>query len=345
MREIKFLTLFIFITLVFSTVIVAGFNHKISNAEIKTFDERLNDDFYFVHLTDTHIRHKIFDRNEDTSSRLKTVVETVVSFENKPAFIVITGDLTEWAAGITGALNSMTFTKCFFEKDEQFYADEEFTIPVYTTPGNHDYVLHRNLRNYHRFIDKKHVTDEDRYIVTHEDVSLFFMDSGPNYYSDLSILFEWHGEGLYDCDIEWLEEELSNCESTRKIILMHHPAVGEEDDLFIHNREEFVELCETYEVEVVLAGHTHKSRVYDYYLNEYTEEPPLNCSLYPTLYVQSDDCKQGVHFRNISIQGNDIWIEPSENVKYENSHLKHRDSQVMWRLFNKLSSLFRERHT
>ena len=201
MREIKFLTLFIFITLVFSTVIVAGFNHKISNAEIKTFDERLNDDFYFVHLTDTHIRHKIFDRNEDTSSRLKTVVETVVSFENKPAFIVITGDLTEWAAGITGALNSITFTKCFFEKDEQFYADEEFTIPVYTTPGNHDYVLHRNLRNYHRFIDKKHVTDEDRYIVTHEDVSLFFMDSGPNYYSDLSILFEWHGEGLYDCDI------------------------------------------------------------------------------------------------------------------------------------------------
>ena len=274
----------------------------------------LENDFYFVQLTDTHVRHKIFDFREKTKERLTTVIDHILTFETKPAFVVITGDLTEWAAGVTGALNCMAFLECFHIKDDQLYIDEGFTIPVYTTPGNHDYVLHRNLDNYHKYIDKNHVDDEDRYVVTYEDVSLFFMDSGPNYYDKLLILFQWHGVGLCDCDIEWLEDELSNCTTDRKVILMHHPAVGEERDLFIHNREEFVELCETYDVEVVLTGHTHKSRVYDYDLNEYTDDLPLNCSQYSPLYVQTDDCREGIHYRNVTINDGHIWIESTQEI-------------------------------
>ena len=307
MNKLKFVTITLFGILLFSASSAAVIN-KYQSVE----NQSVSDDFYFVQLTDTHIRHKIFDPNEITTNRLKTVVETVISYENKPAFIVITGDLTEWAAGITGAFNAVAFTNCFYEQDDQLYADENLTIPVYTTPGNHDYVLHRNLRNYHRFIDRKHVEDEDRYVVIYEDVSLFFMDSGPNYYSDPLVLFEWYGEGLYNCDIEWLEEELIKCESTHKIILMHHPAVSK-GGFFIRNREEFIDLCETYEVDVVLAGHTHTSIIYDYNLVEY-DDYPINTSLYSTLYVQSDDCKQGIHYRNISIQGNDIWIESNIEI-------------------------------
>jgi len=34
------------------------------------------------------------------------------------------------------------------------------------------------------------------------------------------------------------------------------------------------------------------------------------------LFVQSDDCKEGVHYRNISIVGNDIWIEQSQEINF-----------------------------
>ncbi len=331
MNKLKFFVIFMFAILIFDTFAVIGINNMIFNVEIKTSDE--SDDFYFVQLTDTHVMHKLFDRNEKSKKRLNTVLEKILSFENKPEFIVITGDLCEWGNNPLGALNSITFANCFYKKDDQLYADENFTIPVYTTPGNHDYLFNRDLRSYHKYIDKNHVEEEDRYIVNYGNISLFFMDSGPTYYSNLSILFEWHGQGLYDNDIEWLEEGLSQCQSKHKIVLMHHPAAGEKGDTFILNRDVFVELCKTYDVELVLAGHTHRARVFDSDLNKY-EEFLLNCSLYPTLYVQSDDCKEGIHYRNVSIRGNDVWLESSEELEVEIYSSEHLETQFM-RIFSK----------
>jgi predicted MPP superfamily phosphohydrolase len=322
MREFKFLTFIIIGTLMIGTITVVGINQ--SNKEVI---QNSFDDFYFVQLTDTHIRHKIIDFFEKTTNNLKTVVEKVISYENPPAFIVITGDLCEWAGSDPiGALNAQAFTSCFYEENDQLYADQELSIPIYTTPGNHDYVITRDLNSYHTYIDKKHVEDEDRYIITYGDVSLFFMDTGPNYYSNPLIMFKWHGEGLFDDDIDWLDQELSNCVSNYKIVLMHHPAVGSEQDLFIRNRKAFVDLCEAYNVDVVLAGHTHNDQIY-YYEDEAVkvEDRPLNSSQFSTLYVQSDDCKQVIHYRNISIKGNDIWIESNEELKPSN----YEEAQVL----------------
>ena len=242
-------------------------------------------------------------------------MNTVLSFENKPAFIVITGDLVEWGGnGWLGALNYKTMVECLFEHDDQLFADTALTIPVYTTPGNHDYCFHRDIQNYHTYIDANHIDQDDHYVLTYENVSLFFMDSGPNYYADLSILFDWHGQGLTDDDTAWLDMELRNCSSAHKIVLMHHPAVGTFDDVFINNRVEFIALCETYDVELVLTGHTHHSKIFDQGLHEYTDTK-MNCSKYPPLYVQTDDCKQGIHYRNISIIGNDVWLEDCVEIK------------------------------
>ena len=319
MREFKFLSFIIILTLLIGSFSVVGINQ-----ESIVFKDIKSNDYYFVHLTDTHIRHKIVDFSESTTNKLKTVLNKVISYQNKPAFIVITGDLCEWAGSDPiGALNCKAFLSCFYEENDQIYADSEHTIPVYTTPGNHDYVISRNLKNYHKYIDKKHVEQNDRYNITYEDLTLYFMDSGPNYYSDIKILFEWHGEGLCSDDIEWLEEELDNCKTSNKIVLMHHPAVGKEHDLFIKNREEFFDLCENYQVDVVLAGHTHSYKVY-YYNNRYYERP-LNCSNFTTLYVQSDDCREAIHYRNISIIGNDIWIESNVEIEETISDIKDLD--------------------
>ena len=130
----------------------------------------LNNDFYFIHITDTHVMNKIFDLNEVSKKRLRSLLDYVCSFEKKPAFIVITGDLTEWGGSrISGALNFRAFTSCFYEKNDSLYADAEYSIPVFTTPGNHDYYFNRNLTNYHRFIHP-----DDRYDYTISGCKLVF---------------------------------------------------------------------------------------------------------------------------------------------------------------------------
>ena len=272
----------------------------------------LNNDFYFIHITDTHVMNKTFDWNEVSKKRLRSLLDHVCSFEKKPAFIVITGDLTQWGGNrISGALNIRSFVSCFYKKNTSLYADADYSIPVYTTPGNHDYYFNRNLTNYHRFINPV-----DRYIVQYQDVSLFFMNSGPSYYEEL---YNWlkniDGDGLYDDDIEWLESQLEKCNSSIKIVLMHHPAVNVRDtngkmwDVIASNREAFITLCEQSGVDVVLTGHTHDERIFDGNETFYSINTSLNCSLYPTLFVQTDDCKQSVHYRNVSISGTNILLE------------------------------------
>ena len=316
--KFQFIVIIVLLTLLCNNYFVVGFD-KIDQDKITL---QKNNGFYFVQLADTHIRHKLFDLHETTKERLTTVIDHILSFEDKPAFIVITGDLTEWGGNIiTGALNCIAFANCFYEKDDQLYADEDFTIPVYTTPGNHDYCLSRNLKNYNKYIDKKHGDVKNRYNITYGNIKLFFMDSGPNHYLHPRYWTNIVGDGLYDCDIEWLENELISCTYGKKIVLMHHPAINTRSDngdmggVIFRNREEFIDLCETHNVELVLAGHTHTSKIFDADEVEYNDYP-INSSLYTTLYVQSDDCKQGINYRNISIQGDDIWIESSQEVVY-----------------------------
>jgi 3',5'-cyclic AMP phosphodiesterase CpdA len=235
--------------------------------------------------------------------------------------VVITGDLVEWGEGFFGALNYYSFIQCFYKNNTQLCADKNCSIPVYFTPGNHDYYPYRELCNYHLFVDRIHIKDNDRYVITYENLSLFFMDSGPNSYAKPSDWANSLSIGFTHRDIIWLDERLSNCTTNHKIVLMHHPAInirnenGELYDVFIHNREMFIELCKKYDVDAVLAGHTHEARVFDAEEHLY-ENLPINSSNYPTLFVQSDDCKEGVHYRNISIVGNDIWIEQSQEINF-----------------------------
>jgi len=273
------------------------------------FEANVDNDFYFVQFTDTHVMHRLFDWKEVSKNKLQSVLDHVSSFEKKPAFIVITGDLTNWGGGIlSGALNCLAFASCFYKNDDQLYADADYSIPVYTAPGNHEYIYTRNLMNYHRFIE-----NNDRYIVNYSNMSLFFINSGPSYHDG--------GAGLYDCDMDWLEGALQNCSSHIKIVLMHHPAVyfrndeGRMRDVIVQNREAFVNACENHSVDLVLTGHTHESRVFDGDENSYDENMSFNCSLYPALFVQTTDCSEhGVHYRNVSIIGNDVWLGPCVEV-------------------------------
>jgi Icc-related predicted phosphoesterase len=258
--------------------------------------------FYFIQLTDTHVMSKVFDPSERSKLRLELALGRICSFDPKPAFVVITGDLTNWGGSwLSGALNCRAFASCFFQRGGQLYADENYSIPVYTTPGNHDYFFVRNLDNYHRFINK-----ETRYIINYSDMSLLFMGSGPALLTG--------GAGLYDDDMMWLDHALDVCNASMKVVLMHHPAVNERGKygvmsaVLARNREAFVTMCEASHVELVLTGHTHHSMVYDGTEHTYNDSMALNCSLYPTLFVQTDDTAIDINYRNVTVSGTSVWL-------------------------------------
>jgi 3',5'-cyclic AMP phosphodiesterase CpdA len=319
--KLQIVTSFLVFFIITGIIVAGAIQNHIDEPVIFVNENKSPGDFYFVHITDTHVASKLYDRNEIRQQWLISLLDYISSFDIPPAFVVITGDLVEWGEGFLGALNYYALIHCFYKNNTQLYADKNCSIPVYFTPGNHDYYPNRELYNYHLFIDRTHINDNDRYVIIYQNLSLFFMNSGPNSYANHSDVINSLGVGLTNDDIVWLDEKLNNCTTNKKIILMHHPAInlrnqnGEMYDVFIHAREQFIELCKKYDVDAVLAGHTHEARVFDGEEHLY-ENLPINCSKYSTLFVQSDDCKEGVHYRNVSIVGNDIWIEQNQEINF-----------------------------
>ena len=66
----RLISMLLLIIILFSGINAVGLNQKTLinqiNEELNTYidNELVSDDFYFVHITDTHIRHRIFDRKE-----------------------------------------------------------------------------------------------------------------------------------------------------------------------------------------------------------------------------------------------------------------------------------------
>ena len=311
------ITIFVLIlglVLIGSSFSISGI--RINNIELSKTE---TSDFYFVHISDTHVMNKQFDKYEEYKQNFVRVLEEIKKFKEKPAFIALTGDTVEWGGSrATGALNYQTLLSCIYQKDGMLYVDSSFTIPIYTTPGNHDYMWENSLKNY-----KNYLNSENKYVIDMGSVSLFFIDSGSNYYLEPWDWLRVLGAGLFDKDIEWLEQQFSNHQSDKKIVFMHHPAVNYRDgkgimiDVIARNRENFIQLCENYDVELVLAGHTHSSVVYDGNENKY-DSYPFNCSNYPTLYVQTDDCKQDVNYRNVSVNNSvDVVVHECIRINFE----------------------------
>lgn len=324
-KKVFIIIVFIFFIVISSGISVYGF--KSQKSDLFTIVNL--DDYYFVQITDTHVTHKLYDKYEIYKQNFIRVLKEINSFNEKPAFVVLTGDCVEWGGSDkTGENNYQALVSCLYKKNGQLYVDSDFYIPLYSTPGNHDYVPEKSLTNYYNCMNSN-----NKYVREIGPASFFFMDSGSNYYLEP---WDWTrvlGAGLYNADIEWLEEKLEKSEHLPlKIILMHHPAVNERDsfgvmfDVIARNTEEFINICDNYDVDLVLAGHTHDSIVYDRNENTY-DNYPLLCSEHPTLFVQSDDCKQHVNYRNITVTSDDIIIHDSVRINFEPKNIRRIQSK------------------
>ncbi|PNX47512.1 MAG: hypothetical protein BV459_04240 [Thermoplasmata archaeon M11B2D] len=249
-------------------------------------------EYTVVHLSDIHIGKYLNSVNEkDELIRLITYINENIH----PHFVILSGDLVDW-------YNKKAKRNVYLELQEALLFCDS---PVFTTPGNHDrygnsllflYVPYTNLTSYHRFLNP--MSD---YSLKYGDINFIYLDSGYEYSrweikpQILSPTPE--ASGLTTAQMYLLETIWGNTQMNQ-IIIMHHPAVNNENDTGLgalpndlpsgnneciaFHRGDFISYCLQNNVSLILTGHTHRNQVFTYLGKE-----PQNASAWP-LFVQTD---------------------------------------------------------
>jgi len=275
-------------------VLLDSYSQSISSSGIESIA-----DFYFIHMTDVHIQKG----NEKSTKNFDNCIEYINNLNPAPDFVIITGDCVE----IGNAENFQEFDRYL----------KKLNVPYYTCPGNHDYYDAKwrgksGISEYYKYIDSR-----DNYYFQHKNTFFISLNSG---YDDLlnpCIPYPPTGTGLDDLQISWLDDQLDLLDGNpndrddsdyNKIVYMHHPVInpGSEDfcrGLLNDNIIDFINICDKYNVDVVLTGHTHDDEIYDKYgfiKNGYDNED--------TIYIQTDACIEGGKFRKIVVQNEKVIV-------------------------------------
>ena len=265
-------------------------------ATIKYVQSEEYEPFYFVHITDTH-----YGKN-GARVAVKRLIDEILTWDPKPAFVIVTGDILDlgWCSPPVPPVCPTPFFEqesndySVFEGDFQRLVDNG--IPYFVCPGNHDYYSWPFITwdlNLSKYDDHFPISFESEII--QNSLHIISINSGGDELSE-SPFRPPKGNGLSDLD--WMEEILdaldgdpdNNCDVSplKKVIMMHHPTINylsgaTHGDLCLcwapyynvlpcdswdagvplYNREQFKQLCNQYEVDVVCSGHIHKSRTYD----------------------------------------------------------------------------------
>lgn len=245
--------------------------------------------YYFVHITDTHYGKRGARQN------VRSLLNEIVSSENKPAFVIVTGDILEFGSS-SGTTNESPFYELEYNDYFVFFLDlfqilEQNGVPYYVCPGNHDYAMSPymmdDLEQYNLFFD------ED-FVIRTRNLCLISVNSGMDDY-DFNPFKPPRSTGPETSQLDWIEETLDDLDGDpsnnsdesglAKVIMLHHPVINFErfalcTDEFTFplpypcffqwdtgvisddSKEAFKQHCATYGVDAVCAGHTHHSRVY-----------------------------------------------------------------------------------
>lgn len=245
--------------------------------------------FNFVHITDLHVSDAASYVNGCDLGGLgfQCYLNEFVHLNPKPAFVIASGDLSNIgdnsSNGMYPTLTQFLFPNMVLNPNPgDYFIDSAHTIPIYFTPGNHDYYttttppLNGNLTFY-----SKYISPDTDYAVTTSSAVILCMRSG--YDDDRPVWVDPNitspeGSGISNEQCTWLRNQLSLAGSKRKIIVMHHPpvnAVGtnfdgtpftggvwdEADGSILNNRATLLNICDSNNVDIVLAGHVHQNVV------------------------------------------------------------------------------------
>ncbi len=245
--------------------------------------------FSFVHISDMHVSN-IPTSNSDTNAQyFQCAVKEFTALDPKPAFVIVTGDISDVGnqqpygmyPTITQHLFPPTITN---PAVGAYFIDSSKTIPIYFTPGNHEYwtgfdSIHIPISNDTLFYYPKYIAPDMDYVINTDIAIIVFLRSGHDspygYPPNPAIIM---GTGLSNSQCSWLRNILSSNGNKRKIIVMHHPpvnAAGTNSDgtpftaatldtatnSLQNNRTNFLNICDSNHVDVVLAGHEHQNVV------------------------------------------------------------------------------------
>lgn len=189
----------------------------------------------FIHITDTHL----LDRPEEklhglnTRDNLELVLSASQSRYQDIDFFIFTGDISQ-----TGTEESYKLFKSVIE---------EYDIPVYCVPGNHDtpVLLQRIIPN---------CPDESIKIIQLDKFSLILLNSW--------VKDKHHGIITQSC-LQQLDDYLHNSGDQFNIIAIHHPPIIIHskwlDELGLQNQAEFLQVINRYAQNTLLVcGHVHQ---------------------------------------------------------------------------------------
>ena len=248
--------------------------------------------FTFIAVSDLHISDSLVSNSDFNAQYFRCAMKEFAALYPKPSFVVASGDISDIGNEAPKGMYS-TLTRYLYPPTltnpgiGDYFIDSAKTIPIYFTPGNHEYWVGFEPNREPISISElpyytNYITPDTDYVVTTSIAVLVFLRSGhdtpypppPTPPNPLAI----EGTGLADSQISWLRNTLTMYSSKRKIIVFHHPAVnavgtnsdgtpytGEisdtADNSISNNRTNFLNICDSMHVDVVLNGHEHQNVV------------------------------------------------------------------------------------
>lgn len=216
-------------------------------------EESLEDDWYFIHITDTHLPTHLFSHDSNYYNDMTEVEDFLTVIEDinviNPKFVLFTGDIVN-----EGELEEYL--------DARYYSIAKNTTgmletPVYLVSGNHDVggwqgtpMPDGNSRsNWYKFFGWDILENPNgiypyrtqNYSFNYNGVKFIGMESYVNYDDYLPGIFG--DESFTNNQMNWLNSEVSSAEETK--VMFHHYDFSEQLNL------------NSLGVDMALAGHIH----------------------------------------------------------------------------------------
>lgn len=205
------------------------------------------DTLYFIHMTDTHIKApdaKGF-LNLDMTAKLRAVFAQVRTLSVRPAFFVISGDLTH-----EGDTADYQHLRAVLDEEAA-----DFDAPVFVALGNHD---HRGPFR-EGYLGEAPAETAYYFETMIDGLRLIVLDT------EISSEGE-KVEGRLDAEqLAWLKSVLATPSERGTILVLHHPALPNTlrllDDHLLTNPADLAEAIRGTDVIGLLSGHIHFSSV------------------------------------------------------------------------------------
>ncbi len=295
----------------------------------------------FVHITDLHVgdpdswcpANSDAGHRDDKAIMLGQLFLHISNLSPRPKFVVATGDLVQFG----GSDQAWQYLKAalYGDKNNGWYIDPDKKIPIFFTPGNHDW---------------RDCWGAPVNITGYEDYLGYKVDSVP---PPLTPLGDGYHDWTYEYDgillvglesghdgtdihtppqstgLELAQHNALNSlpKDTHKILLMHHPAINTDEPNhyegiiynylggYVFSGPKLIEDAPSDKIGVVLTGHTHQSKIVSLYGkplgDSYTFDPA--CDFSP-VSVQTGAAKDGV-YRVITVSGDTVTIGSSQTYQ------------------------------